>query len=230
MQVTIMNDRSQGATILEDGSMEFMINRRLLGHDSGAVNEPLNETNSSGEGLQVNTRFRLQYFKITERDSLQRRVQRLTDEPLQLFAAKSTSENAPKASASGVPIPSFDGELKIHLFPQAKNEILIRLENLADLFDKTPESAPQFDLGSYATNLYMASSGKEGMFALGVTITERGLSNNQDYEDMLKAKPVWKTVDGPSNVTYPADEKPNSIVALQPQRIRLFRVQYSTMD
>ena len=206
-----------------------MINRRLLGHDSGAVNEPLNETNASGEGLQVNTKFRLQYFNHAVSDSLQRRVQRLTDEPLQLFVANSASETAPKASPSGVPIPSFDGELKIHLFPQGKNDILIRLENLADLFDKTPESTPQFDLGTYATNLFAANS-DAGMEAVGVTITERGLSNNQDYDDMVKSKHVWKTVDGPSKVTYPADEKPNSIVALQPQRIRLFRVQYSTLE
>ena len=29
--------------------------------------------------------------------------------------------------------------LKVHLFPEARNQILIRLENLSDLFDGTPE-------------------------------------------------------------------------------------------
>lgn len=46
-----MNDRSQGGSVLEDGSVEFMQNKRLLGKDSGAVNEPLNEINSDGWGL-----------------------------------------------------------------------------------------------------------------------------------------------------------------------------------
>ena len=39
---------------------------------------------------------------------------------------------------SEVQIAEFDGDLKIHLFPQDTNQILVRLENLADLFDGTP--------------------------------------------------------------------------------------------
>ena len=39
---------------------------------------------------------------------------------------------------------------------------------------------------------------------------------------MAKKKFAWPTVDGPSKTTYPADQKANSIIALQPQRIRMF--------
>jgi hypothetical protein len=36
---------------------------------------------------------------------------------------------------SGSVETDFDGDLKIHMFPEARNQILIRLENISDLFD-----------------------------------------------------------------------------------------------
>jgi len=57
MQLTVMNDRSQGGSVLADGSVELMQNRRLKNDDWRGVGEPLNETNSSNEGIQVNTRY-----------------------------------------------------------------------------------------------------------------------------------------------------------------------------
>jgi len=79
-----------------------------------------------------------------------------------------------------VQIPDFDGELKIHLLPQGKNDILIRLTNLYDLFDvndRTEEHSFTFDLESYAMNLYKASN-KMTTNSVSVKITERSLSNN----------------------------------------------------
>ena len=43
---------------------------------------------------------------------------------------------------------------------------------------------------------------------------------------MAKKKFAWPTVDGPSKTTYPADEKVNSVIAMQPQRIRMFAVHF----
>ena len=57
-------------------------------------------------------------------------------------------------------------------------------------------------------------------------IRERTLTNNQDYEEMAKKKFAWQTVDGPSKTTYPADEKVNSVIAMQPQRIRMYAVHF----
>lgn len=82
MQVTMTNDRSQGCSTIDDSKMEIMINRRLLGHDSGGMTEPLNEMNASGEGIQVNTHFRMQIFDHSKTESLQRHMQRLQDEPI----------------------------------------------------------------------------------------------------------------------------------------------------
>ena len=55
--MTVMNDRSQGGSVLENGSIEIMQNRRLLKDDGRGVSEALNEENKKGEGHQVNVRY-----------------------------------------------------------------------------------------------------------------------------------------------------------------------------
>ena len=113
--------------------------------------------------------------------------------------------------------------LKVHLFPEARNQILVRLENMSDLFDGAPESVQYFQLEAYAEELY--SRANDGAKPASVTITERTLSNNQAMADMLVEKIHWKTTDPASQVTYPDDTSDG--YALQPQRIRLFRVIYN---
>lgn len=75
----------------------------------------------------------------------------------------------------------FNGELKVHLFPLAKNQILMRLENMADLFDGTPEETPYFNIDQYARNLYKMAN--DGELPTDVTVTERTLGNNQDFSE-----------------------------------------------
>lgn len=85
-----------------------------------------------------------------------------------------------------------------------------------------------FNLEQYCLDLYAAANPQQSNAS--VHIRERSLTNNQDYEDMVKNKFAWPTVDGPSKTTYPADEKVNSIIAMQPQRIRMFAVNFGHYD
>ena len=119
-------------------------------------------------------------------------------------------------------LEDFKGDLKIHTIPQERNKILIRLENIADLFDGTPSETPYFDLQTFAQELYSHSN--DGQKPSAVKIVERTLGNNQDYEEMEKAKFPWKSTDAASSVIWPVDNETG--VALQPQRIRLFLVEY----
>lgn len=41
--MTVMNDRSQGGSVVEKGRIELMQNRRLHGDDNRGVDENLNE-------------------------------------------------------------------------------------------------------------------------------------------------------------------------------------------
>ena len=122
---------------------------------------------------------------------------------------------------------SFDGELKVHLFPEAKNQILVRIENLADLFDGKPESTPYFNLGQYANQLYALAN--DGASPSNIKITERTLGNNQDFSEWKAQRFHWMS---DPVATDPAYEWPEDIddqsVALQPQRIRLFRVLFNS--
>jgi len=91
-------------------------------------------------------------------------------------------------------VSDFDGYLKILLWPEERNQILIRVENIADLFDGAPETTPQFDLLSFATNLYAkANSGSEPQ---SVSIEERTLTNNDSYQEMESRRYAWKNSDG----------------------------------
>ena len=93
---------------------------------------------------------------------------------------------------------------------------------MSDLFDGAPEATPYFKLTEYLEELFAKSN--QGKRPSRIDVTERTLSNNQDMDQWSKQKFRWPTEDGDSPVAYPADHA--DVVALQPQRIRLFRVVY----
>ena len=194
--------------------------------DNRGVGEALNEENLEKKGIAVNAKYFVQIFDYTKTKSLQRQTQLLVDEPMQYFFALhyDTSSNSVFSQNQLITdmLEDFNGDLKIHTIPQERNKILIRLENIADLFDGTPSETPYFDLQTYARELYSHSN--DGQMPHSVKIVERTLGNNQDYEDMEKSKFKWKSTDEASPVIWPVDNETG--IALQPQRIRLFFVEY----
>ncbi len=59
LQFTVLTDRSQGVTSMNDGQLEFMVHRRLLDDDAFGVGEALNEV-AFGQGLVVRGKHWLQ--------------------------------------------------------------------------------------------------------------------------------------------------------------------------
>ena len=53
--------------------------------DNKGVIEPLNETDSQGNGLKVNAKYYMQIFDYKKGKSLQRHQQILVDQPLEYF-------------------------------------------------------------------------------------------------------------------------------------------------
>jgi hypothetical protein len=75
IQFTVMNDRSQGGSVLTDGSVELMQNRRLLYDDWRGVGEALNETNKEGVGIEVDATYYLTIADLSVGEvSNQRRI------------------------------------------------------------------------------------------------------------------------------------------------------------
>ena len=48
VQMTVMNDRAQGGSSIENGTIELMQNRRLFYDDDRGLNEPLDEVDKNG--------------------------------------------------------------------------------------------------------------------------------------------------------------------------------------
>ena len=65
LQMTVMNERSQGGSVIEQGRIELMQNRRLYHDDHRGVGEPLNETDSNGNGITVPATYYFQIFDTT---------------------------------------------------------------------------------------------------------------------------------------------------------------------
>ena len=77
---TVMNDRSQGASALKEGTIEFMQNRRNLGDDGKGMGEGSNEMDENGNGIRVVASYQVAIGK-----DVQRQVQMRTMSPPQYF-------------------------------------------------------------------------------------------------------------------------------------------------
>lgn len=51
-RMTVMVDRSEGGTVLEEGCIELMLHRRTIFDDERGVFEALNETDADGKGMR----------------------------------------------------------------------------------------------------------------------------------------------------------------------------------
>lgn len=143
LQVTVMNDRAQGgsADLSGKANIELMQHRRLTEDDNKGVIEILNEMDpATGKGIMVNAKYWMQIFDFKKDHSLQRDEQILIDQPLEyLFAFK--YENTGSFVEKNITQVKYLVEQKdnnhvtYHTFPEGKNKILVRFENMADRFD-----------------------------------------------------------------------------------------------
>lgn len=74
-----MNSRSQGGSVINSGRIELMQNRRINKDDGRGMGEPLNETDSNGDGISVPATYYVQLFNRQVRSSLQRVIQQRQD-------------------------------------------------------------------------------------------------------------------------------------------------------
>jgi lysosomal alpha-mannosidase len=94
IQMTVLNDRSQGGSSSVDGSVELMVHRRLLYDDGFGVEEPLSEPGFDGKGLVIRGKHWLLFSSIKDAAKKHRDLaQRIFLEPLITFSSyKSESD------------------------------------------------------------------------------------------------------------------------------------------
>ncbi|CAG2170825.1 unnamed protein product [Oppiella nova] len=93
IQMTVLNDRSQGGSSIKDGSVELMVHRRDLFDDVFGVAEALNEPGFDGKGLQIMGKFWIHFTSIAEAAEAHRETAfDILMEPSLTFAKYSGSE------------------------------------------------------------------------------------------------------------------------------------------
>lgn len=86
-QFTVVTDRSQGGSSIQDGSIEIMLHRRILNDDALGVSEPLNEPGAAQKGLIVKGQLVLLFNTTSNSARLHRDLaQRINTQPLLTFA------------------------------------------------------------------------------------------------------------------------------------------------
>ena len=84
-RLTVMNDRSQGGTSVEPGTVELMQNREAPTDDVKGVGEPLREVNEYGKGIRVKSTYYVQICDGEKRLPLQRNAQHKINDPANYF-------------------------------------------------------------------------------------------------------------------------------------------------
>lgn len=248
--VTVMNDRSQGGSAeLIKGNIELIHSRRMIHDDDRGVGEPLDELedlNDNSRGIIVNAVYTIDIYNITKNASKQRLVQLATDQPPQLyFAMNYTQKNITVEKRELTNLLSQENLpfLKVITFPLAHNSILIRIENIYDVFDGE-YPVYHVDVMRVALNFFERVNSKLSARPF-IEIVETDITNNMSVEEAekVRASKKWKAEDDEEiALKLSQDPKLRDIyegpkddvsrgtyagVALQPQRIRTFRITYS---
>jgi len=246
LSFVVTNDRSQGGSVLENGRIEFMHNRRLFADDHRGVGEPLSENGTYGNGISIQATYTVHFVNKTQTYSKQRFQQLVIEDPVQLnfafnftvtpMAADAKSENLGlpegivRVASNGVPPP-----IKVTSYPMDRNLLMVRIENVGDLFDYPKNSTLQdtvayVDLSALAKDFWYKANGQSTQLSR-INIEEMQLTGVQNQADMKKKRYQWKGVDDGQVVepTLPKD-LPNNVIALSAQRIRNFYFEYVPLN
>eukprot|EP01016_Furgasonia_blochmanni_P020637 TRINITY_DN2303_c0_g1_i16.p1 TRINITY_DN2303_c0_g1~~TRINITY_DN2303_c0_g1_i16.p1 ORF type:complete len:874 (-),score=283.75 TRINITY_DN2303_c0_g1_i16:239-2860(-) len=196
----VLNDRPQGGSALNDGEVEFMIQRRILEDDARGVEEPLNETDPDGEGMRLSVQHVVLINKpgFITRDW--RQIQYSRDQaPMVLYAPTSS----PSFIKDETPKPPFNLDflpvgVKFFIRALTLNSFLVRFHNSLD------SGKVEFSVSGDWRNLQWS---------------ERSLTNNMDRETLAKSKLTWNGVAPQIPVL---DDYKSGNIALRAQEIRTF--------
>ena len=223
-QLTIVNDRSQGGSSIDDGSIEIMLHRRVLHDDSLGVSEPLNEKGSDGNGLVANGLLHL-FFNTTQNSARLHReaAHRINNRPLQTFAINPPNPKIYKKLSGRNLLLSASLPSNIHLLtllPESgsnPNSIIVRLEHFYEAGEDTTLSAPvTLDLDSIFGMSFDITSIEE--LALGANMKAEELNERLKWN----SSPVLKQHKKQPSTSF----LNNSTFIFNPMQIRTFRISY----
>lgn len=229
-QLTLVTDRSQGGSSIQDGSIEIMLHRRTLYDDALGVSEPLNEKGKNGKGLIIKGKINLLFDSIENSAPLHRELShRINNRPLIFFTSLVSNQNIKKLagwSPVKMALPS-----NVHLLTLAKdldldnqleNSFVVRLEHFYEKEeDKTLSQPVNVDLREFFSEFYNI-----------VEVEELALGANIKVEE-LNERLSWKSDSDLDNIIIKKEKIENEIrkngtnpflFELRPMQIRTFRL------
>ena len=120
--------------------------------------------------------------------------------------------------------------VKIVTIPVGQNRLTVRLENLADKYDKNSKTETVDLFECHLRNLWdQANPALAGQRKLRFVVKEVTLTGNMGIEEMQARKLKWRTVDDDKpglekDMVSPDPAMPTKPVTVEPQRIRVFDV------
>ncbi|XP_036385660.1 lysosomal alpha-mannosidase [Megalops cyprinoides] len=208
-QLTVVTDRSQGGSSIQDGSLEIMLHRRLLMDDFRGVGEPLSEPGEYAKGLVVRGRLLLALTPpAAAADTHRPLAEELVLQPLLSLQAKDMRPNA---------ILEFSGlqaalPPAVHLLTVSqwdRDSVLLRLEHQFEAKESHTHSQP------VTVNLQKLFSTLEV-----VGMSEMSLAANQWKDEMTRMD--WKGNTGEKPLKRGTGDPSVWEVTLNPMEIRTF--------
>ncbi len=219
-QLTLVTDRSQGGSSIQDGSLELMLHRITLNDDSLGVGEPLNEKGIDGKGLIINGKVRLLFTSVSESVQNHRKLaHEINTAPVAVFFG-----SAPRVKANnlltdnGVDLPNNLHLLTLmHDVDAGDNVLLVRIEHFYELGeDKEMSVEVSIDIRKVFESVVNVIGVEE--MALGGNMGVEKLGERLKW--MKEGKKLTKV-----------NEKVNEFVfEFKPMQIRTFRLWYVKND
>jgi len=217
LQLTVVNDRSDGGCSLEDGELELMVHRRLLVDDGRGVGEPLNESTTirTTKKVYINTidtsKTALRNNIVAKAHPVELTFGQPINNPNDWIQAGYVLDFTPLAN----PLPTSAELLSFEFqsFDGKKLMTLVRLHNIYAL-SENPANVT-VDLSTMFTNLQPTE------------ITEMGMTGTVKLKDIPIIR--WNTTASRDDeYSYPEPQPENDYqINLTPMQIRTFQVGWS---
>ncbi|CAL5361757.1 unnamed protein product [Camellia sinensis] len=230
-EFSILVDRSVGGSSIVDGQLELMLHRRLLHDDSRGVAEALNEivcVRDECTGLTIQGKYYLRIDPLGEGAKWRRSFGQEIYSP---FLLAFTEQDGDKWT--NFPVPSFSGMDPSYSLPD--NIAMITLEELED-GKVLLRLAHLYEIGEDKDLSVTSVVELKKLFPDKKInkITEMSLSANQEREEMINKRLVWK-VEGSPDEDFkvlrggPVDPV-KQVVELAPMEIRTFIIDFTSLS
>lgn len=233
--LSVLVDRSQGGSSLTDGSVELMIQRRLLADDSRGCDEPLNETDIGitpnapygdatrmGHGIVIKGFHRLMIGQGRSGASKARsRMDEIFSQPhIFVSSAPSSQDMSFRQSSFSALQTSLPDTVMLITYAQRDAHVyLVRLAHNRGPDESSDHSVPvEIDLSALFSSKTI------------ISFTEKTLSGNRNYTDWKSNQLHWRENDNMSIGSSYRDthsrnlEEAVNIIVLHPLEIRTFEV------